>query len=82
MLITLKFYIQLSFSYDATEDDGSLGRFINDSRYFVNAIMKKTCVMQTPYLCLYALENIPAETEISYFYGVDQPWHNQVIISV
>jgi len=44
--------------------------------------MRKTCLMQTPYLCLFALEDITAGTEISYFYGVDQPWHVQVRIPV
>ena len=53
-------------------DDGSLGRLVNDSRYFPNAVMKNI----HNHLCLFALKNIKADEEILYWYGEeDLPWH-------
>lgn len=38
--------------------------------------MRKIVTYQTPYLCLFATEDIKAGQEILYFYGrTDQPWY-------
>ena len=59
-------------------DDGSLGRLVNDSRYFPNAVMKNT----HKHLCLFALKNIKANEEILYWYGEeDLPWHQHEYVS-
>ena len=55
-LIKLKF---IHFSVDATVDGGSLGRLVNDSRYFPNAVMENI----HNHFCLFALKNIKADED-------------------
>ena len=73
------FHVHFCFSIDATYDDGSLGRLINDSKYFPNATMKKVMVDDTPYLCVFACEDIGISEEIMYSYGDDLAWHKEVM---
>ena len=53
-----------------------MAKYAND--YFPgspNAFIKKTMKDDTPYLCMFALKDIPAHTEIVYDYGIkDLPW--------
>ena len=69
----------LYFSIDATPDDGSLGRLVNDSYYFANATMKRIAIDGKHHLYLKALRNIAADDEILYTYGeTDLDWHKDV----
>lgn len=63
------------FSIDACREDGSLGRLVNDAHKSPNCKMKKLTVQDKPHLCLFAIENIQAGSEITYDYGECQwPW--------
>jgi hypothetical protein len=67
------------FSIDATFHFNYIGRYINDSKYYPNASMKKVVMNNTPFLCLFALKDIEPNEEILYFYGVDNLiWHTEV----
>ncbi|XP_041800876.1 N-lysine methyltransferase KMT5A-A-like [Chelmon rostratus] len=60
---------------DASREDGSLGRLVNDAHKSPNCKMKKLTVQGKPHLCLFAIENIQADSEITYNYGESQwPW--------
>lgn len=61
------------FSIDASKEDGSLGRLINDSHKSPNCTMKKIIVNDTPHLCLFAVKKIEIGSEIEYNYG-DSQW--------
>uniref|UniRef100_A0A7M5X9K8 SET domain-containing protein n=2 Tax=Clytia hemisphaerica TaxID=252671 RepID=A0A7M5X9K8_9CNID len=62
---------------DASVDDGTLGRLVNDSKESPNAKMKVFEIKkEPPHLCLWATKPIKENEEISYFYGkYDQPWY-------
>lgn len=67
------------FSIDATQEDGSFGRMVNDSKYSPNARMKRIEARGRPYLCLFAIRDIKEGEEITYFYGEEGlPWHEKV----
>ena len=67
------------FSIDATRDDGSLGRLVNDEHRRPNCKMKNINVNGSPHLCLFALMDIKRGEEISYDYGgEDCPWRTEV----
>ena len=56
-----------------------MGRWVNDSKFFPNAKIKKITFKGTPYLCLFALKDIVIGEELAYFYGVDGlEWHAEV----
>ncbi|XP_036934179.1 uncharacterized protein LOC119008227 isoform X3 [Acanthopagrus latus] len=56
-------------------EDDSLGRLVNDGHKSPNCKMKKLTVQGKPHLCLFAIEDIQAESEITYDYGESQwPW--------
>ncbi|XP_061765826.1 N-lysine methyltransferase KMT5A-like [Nerophis ophidion] len=57
---------------DASDEDGSLGRLVNDAHKSPNCTMKKITVQSRPHLCLFAIENIQAFSEITYNYGQSQ----------
>ena len=63
------FLIYFSNSIDATDDDGSIGRLVNDSRYYPNSVMKKITVNGIHHLCLFATRDIDKDEEIMYWYG-------------
>lgn len=83
MRIHFDWVIFLFFSsLDATKDDGSLARLVNDSKYFPNSKHKQMEIDGSPRLCLFALKNIAPGEEIRYFYGDDGlPWHAGVSFS-
>uniref|UniRef100_A0A9J8DIX4 SET domain-containing protein n=1 Tax=Cyprinus carpio carpio TaxID=630221 RepID=A0A9J8DIX4_CYPCA len=59
---------------DASLDDGSLGRLVNDSQK-PNGKIKKIDLGGKPHLCLFAIKDINKDDEITYNYGgQDLPW--------
>lgn len=70
---------------DATVEDGSLGRLVNDSET-PNVKIKKLVIGGVPHLCLFALKDITRNEEITFDYGGDNlPWrtiHSQVRLYV
>lgn len=72
-------YVSISISIDASREDGSFGRLVNDEHRHPNCRMKRTDVKGKPHLCLFALNDIKEGEEISYDYGgEDYPWRTQV----
>ncbi|XP_065656706.1 histone-lysine N-methyltransferase Set8-like isoform X2 [Hydra vulgaris] len=67
----------IEYSIDATSHEEYLARYVNDSKYFPNAVMKKVLTEdRNLHLCLFALKEIKPNEEIVYFYGVDGlTWH-------
>ncbi|GAA6095052.1 uncharacterized protein LOC106936497 [Tachysurus ichikawai] len=64
---------------DASKEDGSLGRLVNDNHKFPNCVMKKVIVNDRPHLCLFAVRHIEAGTELDYNYGDSKwPWRIKV----
>lgn len=69
------------FSVDASKEDGSLGRLVNDNHRSPNAKMKMVVVKNRPHLCLFAIKHIETGNEIEYNYGDSNwPWRKQVRI--
>lgn len=67
------------FSLDASEEDGSLGRLVNDNHKNPNCVMKKIIVDDKPHLCLFSLKKIEIGDEIDYNYGDSKwPWRSKV----
>ncbi|XP_028267874.1 uncharacterized protein LOC114439876 [Parambassis ranga] len=63
---------------DASREDGSFGRLVNDDYKHPNCKMKKIKVNEKPHLCLFALNDIKEGEEITYDYGgEDYPWRTQ-----
>ena len=58
-------FVLFCFSIDATKDTTSLGRMVNDSpNDFANAKMKRVICETDAHLCLFAINEIKAGTEI------------------
>ncbi|XP_037347036.2 N-lysine methyltransferase KMT5A-like [Pungitius pungitius] len=67
---------------DAAQEDGSLGRLVNDDRYHPNCKMKKVITDGKPHLFLFALRDIAVGEEITYEYdGKYYPWRKQTLSS-
>lgn len=67
------------FSVDASKEDESLGRLVNDNHKSPNAKMKKMVVENRPHLCLFAIAQIKKGDEIEYDYGDSNwPWREKV----
>lgn len=58
-----------SCSVDASEDDGSLGRLVNNDDIKPNCKMKTVVYEGKPHLCLFAVKEITQGEEITYNYG-------------
>lgn len=58
-----------SCSVDASEDDGSLGRLVNNDEIKPNCKMKTVVYEGKPHLCLFAVKEITQGQEITYNYG-------------
>lgn len=56
-------------SVDASKEDKTLGRLVNDDHISPNCEMKKIVYEGKPHLCLFAVEEIPQGKEITYNYG-------------
>lgn len=68
-------------SIDASREDGSFGRLVNDEHRHPNCRMKKIEVEGSPHLCLFAIKDIKDGEEITYDYGGDDcPWRMQVCL--
>ncbi|XP_038149762.1 uncharacterized protein LOC119789070 isoform X2 [Cyprinodon tularosa] len=64
---------------DASEEDGSLGRLVNDNHKNPNCAMKKIIVDDKPLLCLFSLKKIGIGDETDYDYGKAKwPWRTEV----
>uniref|UniRef100_A0AAV2J8W8 SET domain-containing protein n=1 Tax=Knipowitschia caucasica TaxID=637954 RepID=A0AAV2J8W8_KNICA len=63
---------------DATQDDGTFGRLVNDDHYNPNCKMKLIVLKDKPHLFLFALREINQGEEITYDYGgSDCPWRKE-----
>ena len=73
-------YVHIIFfvSIDATNDDGRLGRLVNDGwNGNENCVMKKIESDHGPKLVLFAKRDIMEKEQLLYDYGVgDLPWRN------
>ncbi|XP_026030107.1 histone-lysine N-methyltransferase set-1-like [Astatotilapia calliptera] len=58
---------------DASQEDGSLGRLVNDNHISPSAKMKILNINGKPHLCLFASRDISPGEEIDYNYG-DSDW--------
>uniref|UniRef100_A0AAV2J0M4 SET domain-containing protein n=1 Tax=Knipowitschia caucasica TaxID=637954 RepID=A0AAV2J0M4_KNICA len=68
-------WIGKTWCIDASREDGSFGRLVNDEHRHPNCRMKKVEVEGSPHLCLFALKDIKDGEEITYDYGGnDCPW--------
>lgn len=66
-------------SIDATREDDSLGRLVNDDNKNPNSKIKKIIVQGRPHLCLFATRDIMPGEEIAYDYGGSPwPWRRKV----
>ncbi|KAK5854698.1 hypothetical protein PBY51_004870 [Eleginops maclovinus] len=64
---------------DASKDDGTLGRLVNDDHISPNCEMKKMFSEGKPHLCLFAVTKISPGEEITYNYGDSSyPWRSTV----
>lgn len=67
------------YSMDASKEDGSLGRLVNDDHKNPTCKIKTIEVNQQPHLCLFAVRDIKQGEEITYSYGdSDWPWRAKV----
>nr|XP_054592779.1 histone-lysine N-methyltransferase set-1-like isoform X1 [Nothobranchius furzeri] len=74
-LVNKSYVLFFTFSIDASREDDSLGRLVNDDHKYPNCKMKQLAVQDKPHLCLFAIDNIQAESEITYDYGESMwPW--------
>ena len=78
--INIIMYCAGYFSIGTSEEDGTVGRLLIDSKYFPKARMKKIVSdSRRPYLCLFAIRDIDVSEKNLYFYGEENlPWHEQV----
>ncbi|XP_031151492.1 uncharacterized protein LOC116047099 isoform X3 [Sander lucioperca] len=62
---------------DASKEDGTLGRLVNDDHISPNCEMKKVVCEGKPHLCLFAVTEISPGEEITYNYGDSSyPWRS------
>ncbi|XP_041953098.1 uncharacterized protein LOC121712978 isoform X4 [Alosa sapidissima] len=67
---------------DGALEDGSFGRLVNDEHKAPNCRMKLIEADGKPHLCLFALKEIMAGTEITYDYGGKEwPWRKETQLS-
>ncbi|XP_050925183.1 uncharacterized protein LOC108898774 [Lates calcarifer] len=66
-----------SWRIDASAEDATLGRLVNDDHISPNCEMKKVVFERKPHLCLFALKKISRGEEITYNYGDSSyPWRS------
>ncbi|XP_076860752.1 uncharacterized protein LOC143518327 [Brachyhypopomus gauderio] len=69
-----------TWTIDASKDNRSLGRLVNDDHISPNCMMKKVFVDGSPHLCLFAIRDIQPGDEITYDYGDSAwPWRTKLI---
>lgn len=65
---------------DASKEDGSLGRLVNDEHRNPACKIRTVEVNQKPHLCLFAVRDIQDGEEVTYNYGdSDWPWRTKVL---
>lgn len=70
-------------SIDASREDRSLGRLVNDDHLHPDCKMKRMTSEMKPHICLFALRDIHAGEEIPYTYrGTNWPWRKKVRVSI
>ncbi|XP_067277872.1 histone-lysine N-methyltransferase set-1-like isoform X3 [Pseudorasbora parva] len=68
---------------DASEEDGSLGRLVNDNHKTPNCKVKKIVIEGKPHLCLFSVKDIAPGEELTYNYGdANPPWRTRVTRAV
>ncbi|XP_076878425.1 uncharacterized protein LOC143527242 [Brachyhypopomus gauderio] len=68
------------FCVDASLEDKSLGRLVNDDHVSPNSKMKTIRVAGKPHLCLFATRSISPGEEITYNYGDSEwPWRCKAV---
>lgn len=66
-------------SVDASKEDRSLGRLVNDDHISPNCEVRKIVFQGKPHLCLFAAERISQGDEITFNYGdFSYPWRSRV----
>lgn len=71
--------IMCFYSIDASKEDGSYGRLVNDNHINPNTKIKYITVQGKPHLCLFANQDINPREEITYNYGDSEwPWRSNV----
>ncbi|XP_028255263.1 histone-lysine N-methyltransferase set-1-like [Parambassis ranga] len=66
------------WSIDASKENRSLGRLVNDNHISPNCEMKKIVCDGKPHLCLFAIKEISPGEEITYNYGnFPYPWRSK-----
>jgi len=69
------------FRIDASNEDQSFGRLVNDDHVAPTATMKKILVDGIPHLCLFACRHISVGDEITYDYGSSEyPWRKPKVL--
>ncbi|XP_041849327.1 uncharacterized protein LOC121645082 [Melanotaenia boesemani] len=67
------------YCIDASKEDGTLGRLVNDDHEHPNCKVKRIMVNGRPHLCLFAVREIFPGEEITYNYGDSSwPWRSVV----
>ncbi|XP_057199061.1 histone-lysine N-methyltransferase set-1-like [Triplophysa rosa] len=61
------------YCIDASKEDGSLGRLVNDDHIHPNCKVKTVVFKEKPHLCLFSIRDIFPDEEITYNYG-DSSW--------
>ncbi|XP_060936782.1 N-lysine methyltransferase KMT5A-like [Limanda limanda] len=73
------YWKEKTWCIDASREDGTLGRIVNDDHKQPNCKMKKVLSEGKPHLFLFALKDISVGEEITYDYGgTDWPWRKEV----
>lgn len=73
------FFLYFPCSIDASKENKTLGRIVNDDHINPNCEMKKVEYEGTPHLCLFALKEIALGEEITFNYGNSSyPWRSRV----
>ncbi|KAK1790618.1 hypothetical protein P4O66_014494, partial [Electrophorus voltai] len=71
------------FSVDASVEDDSLGRLVNDDHVSPNSKMKTIMVVGKLHLCLFATRSISPGEEVTYKYGDSEwPWRCKIFTDV
>lgn len=68
---------------DATKEDNSFGRLMNDNHKTPNAKPKVVTYMDKPYICFFAKKTINPDEEVTYSYGPTCPqywWRYKVSV--
>ncbi|XP_060737697.1 uncharacterized protein LOC132853771 [Tachysurus vachellii] len=67
-----------SYCVDASKEDGTLGRLVNDDHRNPNCKVETIIVNGTPHLCLFSIRDIFPGEEVTYNYGDSSwPWRSR-----